>query len=171
LVVGCGNSLAGDDSVGLEIVHRLQACGGHDFEFRELVEGGLGLLDLFASADTILILDAVQTGAPAGTLHLVPLPSADIAPRALGTLSSHGWGVDEALRMARVLGRRVPRLMLLGIELESVRLGAPRTPPINVTLETVIKHFQQLRGALLDNNSPLWSGRHSFPPGGRCRVI
>jgi hydrogenase maturation protease len=171
LVVGCGNSLAGDDSVGLEIVHRLQACGGHDCEFRELVGGGLGLLDLFDSADTILLLDAVQTGAPAGTLHLVPLPTADIAPTALRTLSSHGWGVDEALRMARVLGRRVPRLMLLGIELESVALGAPRTLRVNAALETVIEYFQQLQGALLDNDSSLWSGRHSFPPGGTWRVI
>jgi hypothetical protein len=58
--------------------------------------------------------------------------------------------------------------MLLGIELENVTLGAPRTPPVNAALETVVKHFQQLQGSLLDNKSPLWSGHHSFPPGGNA---
>jgi hydrogenase maturation protease len=163
--VGCGNPFAGDDSVGLEIVHRLQVCGGFDCECRELSDDNLGLLEFFASADLILFLDAVQTGAPAGTLHLVPLPSPDIVPRALGTVSSHGWGLDEAIRMARALGRRLPRLMLLGIELENVTPGAPRTPPVNAALETVVENFQQLQGSLLDNNSPLWSGHHSFAPG------
>jgi len=168
LVIGCGNPLAGDDSVGLEIVHRLQARGGHQCEFRELVGGGLGLLEFFASADQILLLDAVQTGAPAGTLHLLPLPSPDIVPRALRTVSSHGWGVDEAIKMARTLGRRLPRLMLLGIEWENVTPGAPRTPPVNAALDTVVKHFQQLYASLLDSNSPLWSGHHTFQSGGNA---
>lgn len=164
LAVGCGNHFAGDDSVGLELVRRLRARGGYGCEFRELSEGALGLLELFDRADIILFVDAVLSGAPPGTLHLVPLPSGEVVPRPLGAVSSHGWGLDEALRLALALGRRVPRLMLLGVELESVAQGTGRTGPVDATLEAVVEHFPQIQAALLDGESPLWSGHHSFPP-------
>jgi len=166
MVLGCGNSFAGDDSVGLELVQRLRARGGCGCEFRELVEGGLGLLELFGRADIILFVDAVLSGAPPGTLHLVPLPSRDVVPRALGAVSSHGWGLEEALRLALALGRRVPRLMLLAVELESVVQGTRRTTPVDAALEVAIDHFPQVQAALLDSESALWSGHHSYPPGG-----
>jgi hydrogenase maturation protease len=190
MVLGCGNPFAGDDNVGLELVHRLQAHGGYGCEsqdlsgrgvrpcaptfprrgygceFRELPEGGLDLLELFDRADIILFVDAVLSGAPPGTLHLVPLPSRDVVPRALGAVSSHGWGLDEALRLALALGRRVPRLMLLGVELESLAQGTRRTASVDAALEAAIQHFPQVQAALLDSESPLWLGHHSYPPGG-----
>ncbi len=95
MVLGCGNPFAGDDNVGLELVRRLRARGSCGCEFRDLPEGGLGLLELFDRADIILFVDAVLSGAPPGTLHLVPLPAREVVPRALGSVSSHGWGLDE----------------------------------------------------------------------------
>jgi hydrogenase maturation protease len=165
LVVGCGNPFAGDDSVGLEIVRRLRARGGCGCEFRELPEGGFGLIELFDRADIILFVDAILSDAPRGTLHLIPMPSRDVAPGALGAVSSHGWGLDEALRLALALGRPVPRLMLLGVELESVAKGAKRTELVDATLEAVVEHFPQIHARLSDGQSRLWSGHHSYPPG------
>ena len=104
LVVGCGGPLAADDNVGLEIVHRLQSCGGCGCRFLELAGGGLDLLYSFEKAEIILFVDAVQSGAPAGTVHLLPLPSREVVPRAMGRVSSHGWGLDETLRLAQSLG-------------------------------------------------------------------
>jgi hydrogenase maturation protease len=164
MVLGCGNPFAGDDNVGLELVHRLRARGGYGCELRNLSEGGLGLHELFDRADIMLFVDAVLSGAPPGTLHLVPLPSGDVVPRALGAVSSHEWGLDEVLRLALALGRRVPRLMLLGVELGSVAQGTRRTTPVEAALEAAIDHFPQVQAALLDSESPLWSGHHSYPP-------
>ena len=103
------------------------ACGDCGCEFLELAGGALGLFDSFDKAEIILFVDAVQSGAPAGTVHLLPLPSREVVPRAMGRVSSHGWGLEETLRLSKSLGRRVPRLMLLGVELESVTPGGPRT--------------------------------------------
>lgn len=167
MVLGCGNPFAGDDNVGLELVRRLRARGSCGCEFRDLPEGGLGLLELFDRADIILFVDAVLSGAPPGTLHLVLLPAREVVPRALGFVSSHGWGLDEVLRLALALGRNIPRLMLLGVELESVAQGTRRTAPVDAALEVVIEHFPQLQAALQDSESPLWSGHHSYPPRGR----
>lgn len=164
LVVGCGGPFAADDNVGLEIVHRLQARGGCGCEFLELAGGALRLLDFFDKADIILIVDAVQSGAPAGTVHLLPLPSHEALPRAMGRVSSHGWGLVETLRLSRSLGLRVPRLMLLGVELESVKPGLPRTSPVDAALRTVVECFPELQAALRNSESPLWSGSHSYTP-------
>jgi hydrogenase maturation protease len=163
LVVGCGGSYAADDNVGLEIVHRLQARGDCGCEFLELASGGLDLLYSFEKAEIILFVDAVQSGAPAGTVHLLPLPSREVVPRAMGRVSSHGWGLVETLRLARSLGLRVPRLMLLGVELESVTPGAPRTPAVDAALESVVECFPELQAALRTSESPLWSGHHAYP--------
>jgi hydrogenase maturation protease len=164
LVVGCGNHFAGDDSVGLELLRRLESHGGYGCEFRELPEGPLGLLELFDRADIILLVDAVLSGAPPGTLHLVPMPSRDAAPRPLAAVSDHGWGLAEALRLALALGWRVPRLMLLGIELERVSVGAPSSPAVEAALTKVFECFQRICSSLHEADSPLWTTKHSFPP-------
>jgi len=163
LVVGCGGALAADDNVGLEIVHRLRARGDCACEFLELAGGSLDLLYSFERAEIVLFIDAVQSGAPAGTVHLVPLPSREVMPRAMGRVSSHGWGLEETLRLASSLGWRVPKLMLLGVELECVTPGASRTPRVDAALESAVQCFPELHACLRNSESLLWSGHHSYP--------
>ncbi len=164
LVIGCGSPFAADDDVGLEIVRRLQARGDIGCEFMELAGGALGLFDSFDKAEIMLFVDAVQSGSPAGTVHLLRLPSREVVSRNMGRVSSHGWGLDETLRLSRSLGRRVPRLMLLGVELESVTPGLTLTNPVNAALGAVIECFPELQAELRNGESPLWSGHHAYLP-------
>jgi len=162
LVVGCGGPLASDDNVGLEIVHRLQSGGGCGCEFLEVKGGGLDLLYSFDKAEIMLFVDAVQSGAAPGTVHLLPLSSGEIATRAVGRVSSHGWGLTETLRLAGSLGMRVPRMMLLGLELGSVTPGLTRTPAVEAALEAIVACFSELQGALRNSESPLWAVHHRY---------
>ena len=164
LVIGCGGPFAADDNAGLDVVRRLQGRGDCDCEFLELTGGALDLVYSFEKADIILFVDAVQSGAPAGTVHLLPLPSQEVVPRALGRLSSHGWGLDETLRLARSLGKRLPRLMLLGVELGSVAPGTPRTPAVEAAVDMITERFPELQTALRDSGSPLWSRHVTYVP-------
>ncbi len=164
LVVGCGNHFAADDGVGLEIVQRLRAGGPDGADFIELTGDLFELLDFFGKAEVILLVDAVQSGSPAGTVHLLPLPSSDVVARGLAKVSTHGWNLDGMLRLARSLGRRMPRLMLLGVELASVAPGKAPTAASNAALESVVAHFPQLKTAILDPDSHLWKAHHSYDP-------
>ena len=164
-VVGCGNPYAGDDSVGLEIVRRLRAGGDGDCELLEMPQAGVELLNLLEDAEAILFVDAVSSGAPPGTLHLAPLPSPGIEPRTLGSLSSHGWGLAEMLGLAGVLGRQVPRLVLLGVEVGTVEPGRARTPAVEEAIQTVVEKFTEFRALLTEPEKDDWRSPRRFLPG------
>lgn len=149
LIVGCGNADAGDDSAGIEIVRRLGELGDCGCELRAESAPGVGLLDLFPLADVILFLDAVTGGGVPGTLYLTPLPSKKLEPRALGSLSGHGWGVAEALGLAHALGRAIPRLFLLGIEVGTVTQGAARSAAVEQAVGLVVEKISEVRSLLL----------------------
>ena len=164
LVLGCGNPLAGDDGAGIEIARRLQERGGAGCRVRALRSPGLDVLESFSSADVILFVDAVSSGSPPGTLHLVPLGSPEVAQDVLPSLSSHGWGIHETLALARALGRELPQLMLLGVEAGAVALGDPCSPAVERAVGVVLERFPCLQSHLLDAQSPLWRTGRQFLP-------
>jgi hydrogenase maturation protease len=161
LIVGCGNPAAGDDSAGLEIVRRLSERGDSGCDLRAETAPGVELLDVFPLADVILFVDAVTSGGVPGTLYLTSLPSKELEPRALGSLSSHGWGLAEVLKLAQALGRTVPRLYLLGIEAGTVAQGAPRSAAVEQAVALVVERISELRFLLL--TSEVVSTRTFYP--------
>lgn len=176
LVVGCGNLLAGDDGAGVEVVERLVEAGVEGCQLCLMPSGGVDLLEMFPAAEVVLFVDAVTSGASAGTLHLVPLGApadsggdGDIAatgvvPRAISSLSSHGLGLLETFELARALGRHVPRVMLLGVEIGEVTPGAPRSPAVERALTTIVRGFSRLQPLVVDPDSSLWRAARQFPP-------
>ena len=164
-VVGCGSPYAGDDSAGLEVVRRLRARGDCECELAEMPQASVDLLELLKDADVVLFVDAVASGAPAGTLHLMPLPSPGIEPRAVGSLSSHGWGLAETLKLMEALARPVPRLALLGVEIGTVEPGAPRSPAVEAAMGTVVERFPAVYAFLAAAEKTGWAGPLRFPPG------
>mgnify|MGYP000007632646 FL=1 len=115
LVLGVGNPLMGDDGIGVELAHRLQ-----ERDYGPLVhveEGGtlgMTLLPLLEDADTVILLDAVKTGAPPGT---VVTRSRDELPRHFSlVISPHQIGLKEVLVEAQ-LCVTLPRIItLVGVE-------------------------------------------------------
>ena len=156
-IVCLGNSLAGDDAAGLEIAAALPAgtaeIGGPDL---------LGLLDC---GQPLLFVDAVSSGAPPGTLHLLPLPSGALEVRARGSVSTHGFSLPDGLELARRIGLRLPPMLLLGIEIGDATLGAPATAPVRAAIASVLAGFERLRAELACPASSLWHAPRRFPPG------
>jgi hydrogenase maturation protease len=164
LIVGCGNPAAGDDSAGIEIVRRLSDLGGCGCELRAETAPGVALLDLLPLGDVILFMDAVTSGGVPGTLYLTSFPSAELEPRALGSLSGHGWGLVETLKLANALGRSLPRLVLLGIEAGTVTQGAPRSAAVEQAIALVVERMPDLKLLLLASET---SETSSFSPNDR----
>lgn len=164
LIVGCGNPLAGDDSAGVEIVRRIAELGECGCDLRIETAPGVGLLDVLALNDVTLFVDAVTSGGVPGTLYLTSFPCADLDLRSLGSLSSHGYGLAEVLKLAQALGRTIPRIFLLGIEAGVVTQGAPRSTVVEQVIALVVERMPALKSLILASEN---MGIRSFPPGNR----
>jgi hydrogenase maturation protease len=164
MIVGCGNPDAGDDSAGLEFVRRLRERGDCGCDLRAEPAPGVDLLELFPLAEVIVFVDAVVSGGAPGTLYLTPLPAKELEPRALGSVSSHGWGIGEVLKLADALRRPVPRLFLVGVEAATAAQGAPRSAAVEEAIELVVERVSALKLLLLTSEIP---SLRSFPPNDR----
>ncbi len=112
--------------VGVEVVE-------HEGEPIELIEACDG-------ARAVWIVDAVCSGAQAGTLHRFDA-SAGPVPAELFGVSTHRLGLADALELARALGRLPARVIVYGIEGANFEPGAVMSPAIALAAE-------QLAGAL-----------------------
>jgi hydrogenase maturation protease len=113
-IIGIGSPF-GDDAAGLEVARILAHSPPSNCEIIAADRPGAGLLELIEKADAALLIDAVRSGAPAGTLHELSFEELDRCPARF--VSSHDLGVAAAVRLARKLGRAPACGKMLGIEI------------------------------------------------------
>ncbi len=120
LVLGLGNPILGDDGVGLRVaaaLRRLSLPEGVVVE--EDYWGGLRLMERMIGFQRAVIIDAIQSGAPPGTIHL-------LQPGALPTqrsASAHDVNLLTALEVGRAAGATLPEnedIHLVAIEAADV---------------------------------------------------
>lgn len=127
-----------DDGVGVRVVQRLAAEYSFPPEV-ELMDGGtlgLDLLPLLEGLKRLLIVDAMETGGPPGTI--ARLTGGQI-PRAFETrLSAHQMGLKDLLAVSCLLGNQLPEMVLLGVQPECMELGMELSPPVAAALDTLV---------------------------------
>jgi hydrogenase maturation protease len=115
VVIGVGNAFRGDDAVGLAVAEHVRAEAPDGVAVRVCEEEPSRLIEAFGDADVALVIDAVSTGAPAGSIHRFDASNAPVPSRELRS-STHALGIGEALELARALGRLPRRTVVFGIE-------------------------------------------------------
>jgi hydrogenase maturation protease len=152
LVIGIGQSMRGDDAAGLEVVQawRMKFPGtaaGVDVEFAELP--GLGLLDMVEGRDAVILVDAVQSAEPAGTIIL--LKPEDLASFGSDSGSAHGWGVAETLQLGQSLYPWLAdcRITLIGIVGRQFDVNAGLSPEVRKALPEAAERLEAEVNGLL----------------------
>jgi hydrogenase maturation protease len=95
------------------------------------------LLDEWGELDVVVVVDAVVTGAPAGTVHRVEAHDGPL-PRDLRLASTHAVGVADALELGRAVGRVPRRVVVLGVEGTTFGMGDDVTPAVAAALDAVV---------------------------------
>lgn len=133
LVIGLGSPDRGDDAVG-SAVARAVATRRPEVTVLDH-EDPSALLDLWAGHSPVVVVDAVRSGAQAGTVHWLETgPAASPVSTRAWTHSGHGGthavGLAEMVELGRALGRLPAHLVVVGIEAERFDYGAPLTPRV-----------------------------------------
>lgn len=131
VVIGVGNAARGDDAAGVIAARRL---GGLEHE-----GDPVALLHVWCDADTAIVIDAVSSGAPPGTVHRFDATAAPLPTKLRGSSSTHALGLAEAIELGRTLGQLPARLIVYGIEGERFEAGAELTPAVAAAIEAVVE--------------------------------
>jgi hydrogenase maturation protease len=151
VVIGVGNDLRADDAAGLEVARRLFEEPGIAVK----VHGGeaIDLLELWRSADAVVLVDTVRTGEATGTIHRFDATSNPL-PLPLQGSSSHTIGVAEAIELARTLGSLPQRVIVYGVEGARFALAGELSDGVQRTIEPVADAVREEARALLARQPP-----------------
>lgn len=145
LVIGVGNEYRRDDGAGLAAARRLGAAAGVPVMLHD-GRDGTALLDAWRGAATVILFDAAQSGAAAGTMHRLDAGGEDEPSevrRGLGAghapgASTHGLGVAEAIALARALRCLPRRLIIIGIEGSRFDDGVGLSPAVEQVMDEAV---------------------------------
>lgn len=138
LVLGIGNLIMTDDGVGVRVVQHLR----ERYRFPEnvtVLDGGtlgLDLLPYLEGVKRLLVVDAVATGGPPGTL--VRLTGEEIAVAFRTKLSPHQTGLQDLLLVAELQGFAPEEMILLGVQPGEIGMGIGLTPPVAAQVEDLV---------------------------------
>ena len=132
LVVGVGQVDRGDDAVGPLVVARLSGAPPEGVDVA-LVPTPVRLADAWEGYDHVVVVDALRSGRPPGEVTVWVLTDAPLPARP-GAGGTHGFGVAEAVELARAMHRLPRRLVLVGIEAAGFAHGVPLSPEVVAAL-------------------------------------
>jgi hydrogenase maturation protease len=148
LVIGVGNAYRGDDGAGIAVARKLAAQRLPGVRVMEMNGEGTSLVDAWKDVPSVLLVDAVSSGAVPGTIHRFEAQAGPL-PKGLEHRSSHSFGVAEAVEVARALGRLPPRLVIYGIEGGPFAPGQGLSPEVERAVEEVASRLiSELRASI-----------------------
>ena len=147
LVIGLGNPLRGDDSAGRLVA---AAVKRRNQPFLKVVESsgeGTDLMELWANADTVIVVDAVASGAETGMVHRFDA-SQQTLPVRFNNSSTHSFGLGEAVELARALNQLPKHLIVFGIEGKRFDAGSKLSTEVKKAIPTVVDEVLKEAGRL-----------------------
>jgi hydrogenase maturation protease len=121
---------------------------------------GLSLLPYLQQARRAILVDAVRTGDPPGTIFR--LRGDDVEHAAAGKLSPHQVGVADLLDSVRLIGGGPEELLLVGIAPSRIELELGCSPAVESRIDDLVD-------AVIDEAARL--GFHFVPIGDRGAAV
>jgi hydrogenase maturation protease len=138
LVLGVGNLLLSDEGIGIHAVRLLEEMKALP-ESVEIVDGGtagLNLLTYLEGVDRLVIIDAVQTGEPAGSMMRI---AGDKVPAYMALkVSPHEITLPDFLAAAKLRDLYPREVIIWGMQPECLDVGLDLSPPVAVCLQDLV---------------------------------
>ncbi len=147
LVLGIGNTLLADDGVGVRIIESLR--NDEAMMHVEIVDGGtlsFSLLSHLEDAWAMLVVDAADLEAPAGTVRVFEAGEMDrFIGRARGR-SVHEVGLADVMDMARLHGCLPSQRALVCVQPARIDWGEELSPAVQAATPYACRQVRELLG-------------------------
>ena len=133
-VLGLGNLLLGDDGVGVHAARALVADGGlEDVVVQDVGTALLDALPALEVAASLIVIDAMRGGGPAGTIYRLDGPDLERNPC---IASLHGFDLPRTLALTR--RTTVPEMIVFGVEPERIDWSLELSPAVARALPVLL---------------------------------
>ena len=150
LIAGVGNIFLGDDGFGVEVVRRLAGRGLP--EGVEVVDFGIRGMDLAYALqgdyEAVVFVDATPRGERPGTVYLI---EPEIEEEGEAMLDTHGMDPVKVIKLARALGAKPTRTLVVGCEPQLVVSGEDYedmlmelSEPVRAAVDEAVKLVESL---------------------------
>jgi hydrogenase maturation protease len=146
LLIGIGNEYRQDDGAGPficnhERIRGLKGVSGLKLKGLRIMENsgdGIAMIKAWEGAGMAILVDAVYSGQPAGTIFRLDL-MADPLPDYISPSSTHGFGIPDCIALSRSLGFLPGKMIFYGIEGEKFGQGLGLSAAVRLAAETVVE--------------------------------
>jgi len=148
LVLGVGSILMMDEGLGIRAIEELE----RRYRFPENVElldggtSGIELLSYISGRDYLIIIDAIKSGNPPGTV--LKIEGEDVPAQFRTRISPHQLGISDLLAAASLTDEIPKRLVMFGIEPKEIvmKLGLSEEvrQGMDHLLDVVVKELESL---------------------------
>ena len=142
VIIGVGNDFRTDDGAGLHVARLLKESEWPDVRIIDGVGDGTDLINAWQGADTAFVIDSVVSGAVPGTIYRLDGFDGDIRKEMFPGYSTHAFSIPEAINLARTLGQLPKKLIVYGIEAESLLSGKGLSPPVSFGVQEVVRQVK-----------------------------
>ena len=136
IVIGVGNPFRSDDGAGPAIVRLLKGQIPPEIKCLEETGDGAELLDAWKGVECVILIDAIQSGAPPTTIYRFDARTESL-PVWFSHASTHTFGVAEAIELARHMDELPPKLVVYGIEGLDFSPGTELSPEVAEALPAI----------------------------------
>jgi len=128
LVVGIGNTIRGDDGLGIYLARRLRETLSQRFVIKELATAGLDLIETISGYDNVIFIDAIHT--PDGEPGQVYSLSLEEFKSSSNLSSTHALSLNQIMELGkRLKGTKAPKVKILAVEAKNLYEFSDRLSP------------------------------------------
>jgi len=140
LVLGVGNLLLSDEGIGIHAIRKLvdSQVLPEDIEIVDGGTAGLNLLTYLEGVDRLVIIDAVETGGPPGTLVRI---AGDRVPAYLALkISPHEITLPDFLAASKLRDLYPNEVIIWGMQPGSLEVGIDLSADVEEKLSALVDH-------------------------------
>lgn len=140
IIVGIGNPYRGDDLAGWAVVDLLTNRVNSSIKLTKQRGDIAELIDIFTTYKCVYLIDACMSGAPVGSWKRIDL-NREILTEDTPQTSTHGFGLIQAISLAKNLDQLPNTLILYAINGHTYHIGGETSPPVVIAIEKVVEEI------------------------------